>query len=98
MFSEDNVSGKLTNERFMKMSQRYDEEQQQLKKDIGELQRQCDKENDRAFCKEQFLKAVLKFMEKKTLTPTILRACRAHRRVSDPGQGKEQDASNRDPL
>ena len=26
----------------MKMSQRYDEEQQQLKKDIEELQRQCD--------------------------------------------------------
>ena len=28
------MSGKLTDERFMKMSQRYDEEQQQLKKDI----------------------------------------------------------------
>ena len=69
---EDNVSGKLTDERFMKMSQRYDEEQQQLKKDIEELQRQCDRENDRAFCKEQFLKAVRKFMEMKTLTPTIL--------------------------
>ena len=72
MFSEDNVSGKLTNERFMKMSQRYDEEQLQLKKDIEELQRQCDRENDRAFCKEQFLKAVRKFMEMKTLTSTIL--------------------------
>lgn len=56
----------------MKMSQRYDEEQQQLKKDIEELQRQCDKEDDRAFCKDQFLKAVWKFMEMKTLTPTIL--------------------------
>ena len=56
----------------MKMSQRYDGEQQQFKKDIEELQRQCDKENDRAFCKEQFLKAVRKFMEMKTLTPTIL--------------------------
>ena len=69
---EDNVSGKLTDERFMKMSQRYDAEQQQLKKDIEELQRQCDRENDRAFCKEQFLKAVRKFMEMKTLMPTIL--------------------------
>ena len=38
----------------MKMSQRYDEEQQQPKKDIEELQRQCDKENNRGFCKEQF--------------------------------------------
>ena len=56
----------------MKMSQRYDGEQQQFKKDIEELQRQCDRENNRAFCKEQFLKAVRKFMEMKTLTPTIL--------------------------
>ena len=40
------MSGKLTDERFMKMSQRYDEEQQQLKKDIEELQRQCDRENE----------------------------------------------------
>ena len=69
---EDNVSGKLTDDRFMKMSQRYDEEQQQLKKEIEELQSQCDKEDNRAFCKDQFLKAVRKFMEMKTLTPTIL--------------------------
>ncbi|MBD5118847.1 MAG: DUF4368 domain-containing protein, partial [Clostridiales bacterium] len=69
---EDNVSGKLSDDRFMKMSQRYDEEQKQLKKDIEELQRQCDKDDDRAYCKDQFLKAVRKFMEMKTLTPTIL--------------------------
>ena len=66
------MAGKLTDERFMKMSQRYDEEQQQLKKEIEELQSLCDKEDNRAFCKEQFLKAVRKFMEMKTLTPTIL--------------------------
>jgi len=69
---EDNVAGKISDDRFMKMTQRYDEEQQQLKKEIEELQRQCDKEDDRAFCKEQFLKAVRKFMETKTLTTTIL--------------------------
>ena len=45
------MSGKLTDDRCLTMSQRYDEEQQQLKKDIEELQRQCDKEDDRAFCK-----------------------------------------------
>ncbi len=66
------MAGKLTNGRFMKMSQRYDEEQQQLKKEIEELQCQCDKEEDRAFCKNQFLKVVHKFMEMKTLTATIL--------------------------
>ena len=48
------MAGKLTDERFMKMSQRYDEEQQQFKKEIEELQSQCDKEDNRAFCKDQF--------------------------------------------
>ena len=66
------IGAKLTDERFMKMSQRYDEEQQQLKKEIEDLQGLCDKEDNRAFCKDQFLKAVRKFMEMKTLTPTIL--------------------------
>lgn len=33
---------------------------------------QCDKEDDRAFCKDQFLKMVREFMEMTTLTPTIL--------------------------
>lgn len=34
---EDNVSGKLSDERFMKLSQRYGEEQRSLKKEIAEL-------------------------------------------------------------
>ena len=69
---EDNVSGKISDERFMKMSQKYDEEQQELKKEIAELQAVCDKEDSRAYSKNQFLKAVRKFMQMKTLTPTIL--------------------------
>lgn len=54
------------------MSQKYDEEQKLLKKEIAELQAVCDKEDSRAYSKNQFLKAVRKFMEMKTLTPTIL--------------------------
>ncbi|HHZ05331.1 MAG TPA: recombinase family protein [Clostridiales bacterium] len=69
---EDNVSGKNSDDRFMKMSQKYDEEQKLLKKEIAELQAVCDREDSRAYSKNQFLKAVRKFMEMKTLTPTIL--------------------------
>ena len=69
---EDNVNGKLSDERFMKMSQRYDEEQQQVKKDISMLQEQYSRAENLSFCKSQFIKAVRKFMEMKTLTPTIL--------------------------
>lgn len=78
----------------MKMSQRYDEEQQQLKKDIAELQRQCDKEDDKAFCKEQFLKAVRKFMEMRTLTPIILHELVEHIDVYHI-QGKGKDRTQR---
>ena len=69
---EDNVSGKLSDERFLKLSQRYDEEQQSLKKEIAELESICDKEDSRVYSKNQFLKAVRKFMQMKTLTPTML--------------------------
>ena len=69
---EDNVAGKLSDERFMKLSQKYDEEQQQLKKEIAQLQCQCDQEEQHTLHKEQFLKAVRKFMQMKTLTPVIL--------------------------
>jgi hypothetical protein len=31
---EDNVNGKLSDERFMKLSQKYDEEQAEIKKKI----------------------------------------------------------------
>ena len=65
---EDNVSGKLSDERFMKLSQRYDEEQQSLKKEIAELESVCDKEDSRVYSKNQFLKAVRKFMQMKVMS------------------------------
>ena len=54
------------------LSQRYDEEQQSLKKEIAELESICDKEDSRVYSKNQFLKAVRKFIQMKTLTPTML--------------------------
>ena len=69
---EDNVNGKLSDERFMKLSKKYDDEQHSLKKEIEELESLCDKEDSRVYSKNQFLKAVRKFMQMKTLTPTML--------------------------
>ena len=96
---EDNVSGKLSDERFMKLSQRYDEEQQSLKKEIAELESICDKEDSRVYSKNQFLKAVRKFMQMKTLTPTMLHELVERIDVYHiQGTGKKQDAAPCDPL
>lgn len=54
------------------LSQKYDEEQQALKKEIAELESICDKEDSRIYSKNQFLKAVRKFMEMKSLMSTML--------------------------
>ena len=72
LFHQMCIRDRLSDERFMKLSQRYDEEQQSLKKEIAELESVCDKEDSRVYSKNQFLKAVRKFMQMKTLTPTML--------------------------
>jgi len=69
---EDNVIGKISDERFMQLSSKYDAEQKELRKEIEKLQAISDKEKQRKFSKNQFLKSVRQFMEMKTLTPIIL--------------------------
>jgi len=69
---EDNASGKISDARFMQLSSKYDNEQKELKKEIERLQAMFDKEKQRKFSKNQFLKSVRQFMEMKTLTPVIL--------------------------
>ena len=44
---EDNVAGKITDERFSMMSQSYEDEQVQLKAEIQTLQRRLKYRNDR---------------------------------------------------
>ena len=83
----------------MKLSQRYDEEQQSLKKEIAELESICDKEDSRVYSKNQFLKAVRKFIQMKTLTPTMLHELAERIDVYHiQGTGKKQDAAPCDPL
>jgi hypothetical protein len=69
---EDNVNGKISDERFMQLSHKYDNEQEDLKKQITDIQEQLEKLDETKTLKESFIKAVRKFMEMKTLTPEIL--------------------------
>jgi len=70
---EDNVEGKISDERFMKMSASYEEERNALKKRIAELESEIasDKENSLNIC--HFLTLVKKYTEVSELTAEIIR-------------------------
>ena len=69
---EDNVSGKLTDERFMRVSQRYDQEQGEIKKRIGLLQEEAKSEQKKTLRASRFMSAVRRYMDMRELTPAIL--------------------------
>lgn len=69
---EDNTSGKLSDERFMMITKRYDDEQISLKKRISALQAEIDAENRHKSSAANFLRTVRKCTEIKELTPTIV--------------------------
>ena len=69
---EDNVNGKITDERFMQLSNKYDTEQAELKKQIVNIQEQLARLDEMKTSKDNFIKAVRRFMEMQTLTPAIL--------------------------
>ncbi len=69
---EDNVNGKISDERFMQLSHKYDTEQEELKKKIFALKEHLHELEQRKTSKDQFILAVRKFMEMQTLTPMIL--------------------------
>ena len=70
---EDNVNGKIADERFMQLSHKYDTEQETLKKQIFDLREHLQKLDAMKTSKDTFIRAVRKFMEMQTLTPMILR-------------------------
>ena len=70
---EDNVNGKISDERFMQLSHKYDTEQEALKKQIFDLREHLQKLDAMKTSKDTFIRAVRKFMEMQTLTPMILR-------------------------
>jgi len=69
---EDNANGKLSDERFMMITKRYDDEQISLKKKISALQAEIDAEKRHKSSTANFLQTVRKYTEIKELNPTIV--------------------------
>ena len=69
---EDNISGKLSDERFAKMSQRYEEEQAELSEKIKALRKELDKLSGDSVSTDMFLATVCKYTRAKKLTPRML--------------------------
>ena len=69
---EDNASGKLTDERFMMLSKRYDDEQLALKKKISALQAEIEAEAKHKQSARNFLRTVRKYTDISELNPNIV--------------------------
>ena len=69
---EDNISGKLTDERFRNLSFNYDKEQQELKLKINQLSKQINNTEKKTNDLTQFISNVKKYTEITELTPEIL--------------------------
>ena len=69
---EDNVSGKITDERFRSLSFNYDKEQQELKIKIEQLSKDIENTEKKDTDITQFISNVKKYTEIAKLTPEIL--------------------------
>lgn len=70
---EDNISGKLTDERFKKLSEAYEQEQAALRESVPALAAQLQDADDKMLGVQHFLKAVRKYTQPEKLTPAMLR-------------------------
>ena len=69
---EDNISGKLSDERFAKMSRRYEAEQKELSEKIKALRSEMDKLSSKTMTTDMFISTVRKYTRAKKLTPRML--------------------------
>ena len=69
---EDNVSGKLSDDRFSKMSRRYEDEQKEISERIKTLRAEMDKLNSKSVTADMFISTVRKYTRAKALTPRML--------------------------
>ena len=88
---EDKLSGKTSEDNYCVLSQEYSDEREQLQKKILKLRRKLtemgEKENDR----EEFIHAIRKFMEMRTLTKQVLNELIDHIDVYETqGTGKNK--------
>ena len=69
---EDNVSGKLSDDRFAKMSRRYEDEQKELAEKIKKLRSEIEKQSSHSMTTDMFIGLVRKYTRARKLTPRML--------------------------
>lgn len=69
---EDNVAGKINDERFARMSKKYEAEQTELTAKIKALKAEIDKAGSSAMTTDMFMSTVRKYTRAKKLTPRML--------------------------
>lgn len=69
---EDNVSGKLSDDRFAKMSRRYEGEQKELVEKIKKRRSEIEKQSSQAMTTDMFISLVRKYTRARKLTPRML--------------------------
>ena len=69
---EDNVSGKPSDDRFAKMSRRYEDEQKELAEKIKKLRSEIEKQSSQAMTTDMFISLVRKYTRARKLTPRML--------------------------
>lgn len=70
---EDNIIGKLSDERFLKMSKGYEDEQHTLQVEADNIQNELQQEEKKSVDVKRFLAIVKKYTDLTDLTPEILR-------------------------
>lgn len=69
---EDNVAGKISDERFVRMSKKYESEQAELRSSIKALQADIERIDGKAATADMFISAVRKYTRARKLTPRML--------------------------
>ena len=69
---EDNASGKISDERFAKLSLKYESEQKSISERVEELKKAYDEMANESSKTESFIRAVKKYTRVKKLTPLML--------------------------
>ena len=91
---EDNAKGTLSDEKFEMMSQRYEEEQLQLKSELVTLQENIEVQEQQTENLEQFIQLALKYADGVPLTPYALRELvkKIYVSAADKSSGKRKQS------
>lgn len=69
---EDNVSGKISDDRFKRMTRRYEDEQAEIQQKINALEKELAQSSDSAMTTDTFIATVRRYTRAKKLTPCML--------------------------